>query len=271
MDDGIVRMVVLPLVVAVVVLVGVPALFQDSQIYFPERAPLAAVLADARRHGLTPWPAEGDYRGLVREPAAPARGTVLLFHGNAGHAGHRDWYADELSRLGLRVILAEYPAYGPRAGKLGEASLVADAAETLSLAAKQFPGPIILAGESLGAAVAVAAAVAPRANVAGLVLITPWDDIAQVARHHYPWLPARWLLRDRYDSVAKLAGFRAPVAVVIAERDSIVPPARGRALYESLSGPKRLWVVPQADHNDWPAYIDSEWWRSVVGFLLDRW
>ena len=266
MDDSIVRMVVLPLVVAVVVLLGVPALFQDSQIYFPDRAPLADVLADARRHGLAPWPAEDDYRGLLREPVGLAHGTVVLFHGNAGHAGHRDWYADELARLGLRVILAEYPAYGPRAGKLGEASLVTDATETLSLAAKQFPGSIVLAGESLGAA--VAAAVAERAEVAALLLITPWDDIARVASHHYPWLPARWLLRDRYDSVTNLVGFRAPVAVVIAERDSIVPPARGRALYESLAGPKRLWVVPRADHNDWPMYVDAQWWPSVVDFVL---
>lgn len=255
-----------PVAVAIALLVGVPVMFQDSQIYFPDNPPLAAVLADARRHGLAPWPAEDDYRGLLREPAATARATVLLFHGNAGHAGHRDWYADELARLGLRVILAEYPAYGPRAGKLGEAALVADAAEALSLAAKQFPGPIILAGESLGAA--VVAAVAQRADIAALLLITPWDDIAQVASHHYPWLPVRWLLRDRYDSVANLAGSRVPVAVVIAERDSIVPPARGRALYESLAGPKRLWVVPRADHNDWPMYVDAQWWQSIIDFVL---
>lgn len=242
-------------------------MFQDRLIYYPDNPPLAAALAEARGRGLAPWPGENDYRGLLREPEGAARGTVVLFHGNAGHAGHRDWYADELNRLGLRLILAEYPAYGPRSGKLGEASLVADAAATLALVRRCFPGPLLLAGESLGAG--VAAAVAQRADASALLLITPWDDMRNVARHHYPWLPAGWLLRDRYDNVANLSGYRGRVAVIIAERDSIVPPMLGRALFDTLSEPRRLWVIPAADHNDWMEHVDEAWWRSVVGFLLE--
>lgn len=260
---------VLRLTVYPMLVLGVLALFQDRQIYFPDNPPLAAVLADARRHGLAPWPGENDYRGLLREPPTPqepARGTVVLFHGNAGHAGHRDWYAGELARLGLRVILAEYPGYGSRAGELGEAALVADAAETMALARRHFPGPLLLAGESLGAG--VAAAVAKTADVPALLLITPWDRIEQVARHHYPWLPIGWLLRDRYDCVANLAGYRGRVAVVIAEHDSIVPPRLGRALFESLPEPKRLWIIRAADHNDWMGRVDAAWWQSVIAFLM---
>jgi alpha-beta hydrolase superfamily lysophospholipase len=196
-----------------------------------------------------------------------ARGTVVLFHGNAGHAGHRDWYADEFNRLGLRVVLAEYPAYGPRAGKLGETALITDAAATLALVRRRFPGPLLLVGESLG--VGVATAVAERANATALLLITPWDNIGNVARHHYPWFPAGWLLRDRYDNVANLSGYRGRVAVVIAERDNIVPPALGHVLFERLSEPKRLWIIPAADHNSWMEHVDAAWWRSVIGFLLD--
>lgn len=255
-------------VLAVVFLhAGCVALFQDHLIYFPENQPLAAMIADARESRLSPWPAEGDYRGLLREPVGPVRGTLVLFHGNAGHAGHRAWYADELGRLSLRVILAEYPAYGPRAGQLGEAALVADAAETLALARREFPGPLLLAGESLGAG--VAAAVATSADIAAVLLITPWDSIESVARHHYPWLPANWLLRDRYDSVANLSSYDGRVAVVVAEDDSIVPAELGRRLFESVSPPKRLWTVPAADHNDWMGRVDSAWWRSVIDFLID--
>lgn len=249
---------------------GVPALFQDSQIYFPDKPPLAVLLADARRHGLAAWPGEDDYRGLLREAHGPARGTVVLFHGNAGHAGHRDAYAGELARLGLRVILAEYPAYGPRAGTLGEAALVTDAAQTLALVRRQFPGPLLLVGESLGAG--VAAAVATASNADALLLITPWDTIEHVARHHYPWLrllPAGWLLRDRYDSVANLAGYRGRIAVVIAGNDSIVPPELGRALFDALPEPKRLWTIAAADHNDWLGRVDATWWRTVADFLLE--
>lgn len=241
-------------------------MFQNSLIYFPENPPLASVLSDARGHDLKAWPGEGDYRGLLRAPTGPVRGTVVLFHGNAGHAGHRDWYADEFTRLGLRVILAEYPAYGSRSGRLGEAALVADAAETLALARRTFSGPLLLAGESLGAG--VAAAVANSSEVTAVLLITPWDKIESIAQHHYPWLPVGHLLRDRYDSVENLSGYPGRVALVIAGNDSIVPAKFGQRLYERLSDPKRLWIVRGADHNDWMSRVDGAWWQTVIDFLI---
>ena len=66
---------------------------------------------------------------------------MIVFHGNAGHAGHRRFYADALKRLGLRVILAEYPGYGPRSGNPNEASLVDDASRTMSMAAPDTAAP----------------------------------------------------------------------------------------------------------------------------------
>lgn len=250
----------------VVAFVGGLAVFQDSQLYFPDRPPLAAVVTEARRDGLLPWPEANAYRGLLAEPQAPVRGTLLLFHGNAGHAGHRAWYARLLNRQGIRVILAEYPGYGPRDGKPGEAAFVADAAQTAALVRRQFPGPLVIAGESLGAA--VAAAVARDADADALLLITPWDELKNIAGHHYPWLPVGWLLRDRYDSVGKLAGYRGRTAVVVAEHDSIVPAKFGRALFTTLAEPRRLWTIPAADHNDWPGRVDDAWWATVTGFLL---
>ena len=261
-----VRALVLPLLVAGLLFAGGVAVFQNNLIYFPENPPLADVFADARHSGLTPWPDESDYRGLLREPGGPVRGTVLLFHGNAGRAGQREGYANGLTRLGLRVILAEYPAYGSRPGQLGEAALVADATATQALARRQFSGPLLLVGESLGAG--VAAAVAGTGDVFAVLLITPWDSIASVAAHHYPWLPVGVLLRDRYDSIASLSGYRGRIAVVIAEHDSIVPPELGRRLFDSVAEPKRIWTVPAADHNDWMGRVDPTWWESVIGFLI---
>ena len=258
---------VLSLLIAVLLFTGGVLMLQDDFIYFPEKLPQAAILADARQHGVVPWPSEEKFRGVMREPSGSVRGTVVLFHGNAGHAGQRDWYVGQLGALGLRVILAEYPGYGSRAGKLGETALVADAAETLSIVRRQFPGPLILAGESLGAG--VAAAVAGSAGVDAMLLITPWDRLESVARHHYPWLPVGALLRDRYDSIESLSRYDGRIAVVIAEQDSIVPPELGRRLFESLPKPKRLWVVPAADHNDWMARVDAAWWQSIVSFLID--
>lgn len=249
----------------VVIFVGWLTMFQDSLLYFPDRVALSTVADEARREEMVPWPDAGAYRGLLAEPKGPARGTLVLFHGNAGHAGHRGRYVDSLSRLGVRVILAEYPGYGSREGELGEASLVPDARETVALVRRQFPGPLILAGESLGAGVAAAAA--KDADVDALLLITPWDTLKNVAGHHYPWLPVGWMLRDRYDSAGNLAAYRGRVAVVVAEQDSIVPAKFGRALFANLPEPKRLWTIPDAEHNDWQGHVDAAWWESVLGFL----
>jgi hypothetical protein len=182
--------------------------------------------------------------------------------------GDRAFYAQALTPLGLRVILAEYPGYGPRAGALGEASFVADAEQTLALAHRQYGGPLLVVGESLGAAVAAAAAAQQRELSAGVLLITPWDRLARVGAHHYPWLPVKWMLRDEYDTEARLARFDRPVLVAVAERDSIVPARFGRALHAGLAGPKRLVVFEGADHNDWPARVDAGWWRAAVAFAL---
>lgn len=247
---------------------GAIFLFQDHLLYLPSPIPLEAVLAEARREGLDPWPAANDYRGLLREPAGPARGTVVLFHGNAGHAGDRGWYAESLTRQGLRVVLAEYPAYGPRPGSLGETALVTDAAATVARLGKQFPGPLVLAGESLGAGVAAAVAAQSPQGISALLLITPWDKLKHVAQHHYPWAPVGLVLRDRYDSVANLARFDGPVAVVLAEQDSIVPARFGQALFAALPGPKRLWTQPGADHNNWMERLDANWWQEITAFLL---
>lgn len=254
-------------VVMALLLIGGLTLFQNRLLYFPERVPLADLLADAGTSDLRAWPAEGDFRGLVREPHGPAKATLVLFHGNAGHAGHRAHYA-ALARWGIRVILAEYPGYGPRAGSVGEEALVADAAQTVEQAHRAFGAPVLLAGESLGAGVAAAACARVPASVAALWLITPWDTLAHVARHHYPWLPVAWMLRDRYDSLSHLADAPIPVAIVVAGRDAVVPPRFGNALYAHLNGPKRLWQLPQAGHNDWLLHVDDRWWAEVLNYLL---
>lgn len=241
------------------------AALQDHFLYFPSKAPLAALVSDELRA----WPGEDDFLGLLAEPARPARATAIVFHGNAGHAGHRKVYADALVAQGVRVILAEYPGYGPREGRVGEASFVADAQRIVELAHSRYGAPLLLIGESLGAGVVAAAAAQQRDRIAGLMLITPWDRLAHIAAHHYAWLPTTWLLRDRYDSVANLAAFDRPVLVVVAERDRIVPARFGRALHDALGTRRQLRIVPGADHNDWFDRVDGAWWRQALAFLLE--
>lgn len=238
---------------------GIPALiyvFQDRLRYFSRRATVEQVASP----GLQPWPSAQDFRGLFAEPAGAARGTAIVFHGNAGQAGHRAFYAQALTPLGWRVILAEYPGYGPRAGRPGERSLVDDASQTVALAHHQYGEPLLLAGESLGAAVVAAAGQRQQERTAVLLMITPWDRFAHVASHHCPWLPAKWLLRDPCDTAARLAQFDRPVVVAVAGQDSIVSAGFGIALH----GPKHLMQIDGAGHNDWPERVDASWWRAAM-------
>ncbi len=242
-------------------------LLQRRLLYLPHRA--APDPAECARRGLRPWPAAGaGYRAFVGvHSPSPARGTVIVFHGNAGAAWHRVHYVRALEPLGYRVMLAEYPGYGGRAGAPSEAALVADAGQTVRQAHAEFGDPIVLWGESLGCGVVAAAAAAPAAPIAGLVLATPWDSLVALAQRLYPLLPVRWLLRDRFDSLANLAGVGIPVAVVIAERDRTIPPAHARRLGASLSGPSRVWVMPGAGHNDWAPPAADAWWSEVMSFV----
>jgi pimeloyl-ACP methyl ester carboxylesterase len=250
--------------VAVTMFLAAVFLWQDRLIYLPQHTTVAQMAGG----DLQAWPSAGDFRGLVAQPAGTARGTAVVFHGNAGHAGHRAYYARALVPLGWRVVLAEYPGYGARSGAVGEASMVPDAEETLALVRRQYGAPVVVIGESLGAGVAAAAAARRREDTAGLLLITPWDRLAAVATHHYPWLPVRWMLRDAYDSVVNLAAYDRPVVVVVAEYDRIVPARLGRALHAALAGPKRLVVIADSEHNDWLERVDAAWWREALDFLV---
>lgn len=245
-------------------------MFQDRLLYFPATLPLAAVEAEARTLGALPWPEPGaTHRGFVVEPRNVACiGTVIVFHGNAGHALDRMHWADALGRLGWRTILAEYPGYGARDGALGERSFVPDALETVHLAHATYGGPIVLAGESLGAGVAGAVAARTDVPIDGILLVTPWADLTSLAQEKFPLLPVRLLLRDRYDTVANLTEASAPVAVCIAERDDVIPPHHAERLYAALPEPKRRWLFAGRGHNDWPIGPLEPWWGEAMSFLV---
>ncbi len=252
-------------------LVGLAYFLQNWLLYHPPRLSLEQVEQSAAAVGLRLWPGvDGEYRGLTSGSGLPpGRPVVAVFHGNAGSASDRDHYVVALEPLGYSVLLLEYPGFGARAGKLSEPSFVADALASLQRAIGEAGAPIFLMGESLGAAVAASVAGTGEVPVAGIGLITPWDTLPNLAQSLYWFLPARLLVRDRYDSVANLGRYGGPVAVLMAERDEIIPNRHTLALYESLPGPKRLWVFPGATHNRWPREPDAGWWKEVMAFLSE--
>ncbi len=242
-------------------------LLQRRMLYFPETG--RPTESQLQASGLAFWPpGQLEPVALVgsHAPASP-HGTVVVFHGNAGASWHRLFIAHALEREGWRVVLAEYPGYGWRAGRPSEQTLVEDAQATIRRVHALHGDPILVWGESLGAGVAAAAVADPTLPVCGLVLFTPWDSLAELAQSHYPILPAKLLLRDRYDSLRNLTGTSLPVAIVAAERDAIVPALHARRLYAALSSPKKLWILPDAEHNAFPSHPTAPWWNEVIDWV----
>jgi pimeloyl-ACP methyl ester carboxylesterase len=239
---------------------------QNNMLYYPDlRMPSEAELA---AKGLQFWPAGPvAYRGFTgARPIENAKGTVIVFHGNAGSAADRDYYLS-LERLGYRVVLAEYPGYGGRRGKLGEAPFVSDALSTLAVAAKMYPGPIYLSGESLGCGVVAAAARSGSPTPAGIILITPWNTLLAVARDHYPYLPVGLFMRDKYDNGENLKAFGGKIAVVAARKDEVIPIRHARELFALLPEKKKMWILEGAGHNDWPWQLDVPKWQEIMDFV----
>ena len=261
------------IVSAVVVLVVTLVWASQRQlIYLPATArvaPASTVIPGARDVELQT--SDGLVLGAWFVPAKePGRDiTVLVANGNAGDRSLRAPLARALAAEGMAVLLFDYRGYGGNPGSPSEVGLARDVR-----AARQFlvgdvgvPGNRILYyGESLGAAVITE--LASEHPPAGLVLRSPFVDLASVGRVHYPFLPVRTLLRDRYPLTEHLAEVRIPVTVVYGSNDSIVPPTQSRAVAESAPQLWQLLEVPAADHND-PALLDGEALINAVAGLAD--
>lgn len=246
------------------------ATFQRRMIYFPTRAAQSALLAEAARIGVEPWREDGGglIGWVVRARSQPARCRVLVFHGNAGLALHRTYYADGFgSAMDADVYLLEYPGYGARAGSPSEAALLDAGERALRQLAREAPSPVILVGESIGSGVAAGVAARAPELVAGIVFITPMSSLADVAAYHYPFLPVRLFLADRYPVVEWLRSYRGPIAVTLAEDDEVIPKQIGQRVHDTYAGLKRLWIKP-GSHNTMLAEMDEAWWREVASFML---
>ena len=186
---------------------------------------------------------------FVRAPAPTA--TVIVFNGNAGNRAYRGPLAARLASSGFSVLLFDYRGYGENGGSPSEAGLAADARAAQEYVLRR-PDVnrerIVYLGESLGSAVAVR--LATERQPLALVLRSPFTSLADVGQYHYPILPVRWLLRDRFDSFSRISAVRCPVLVIAGRGDTIVPAAQSIRLHDHARGPRRLLLIDGADHND---------------------
>jgi uncharacterized protein len=246
-------------VLVLALLTGLLWIFQRSLIYLPDSGPVPAaaeVLPGARDVVLTT--ADGLDLGAWFLPGKDDGFAVLVANGNAGHRGYRAPLAEALHAAGLSVLLFDYRGYGGNAGSPTEDGLALDvraARHFLVEDAAVPPERLLYYGESLGAAVVTE--LATEHPPAGLVLRSPFVDLASVAAVHYPVLPVRALLRDRFPVAEQLARIDAPTSVVYGRDDSIVPPSQSRAVAEAAGRLHRLVAVDGAGHND-QVLLDGE-------------
>lgn len=255
---------------------------QRSMIYYPMQDGLAEQKELARRLDLQPWKNDagqllGWHTPLLSSGDEPL-GRVVIFHGNAGYALHREGLVrilqDTPTGARLDYFLFEYPGYGAREGTPGEAAFLEAAREGVAALPPAEAGgnpspPLLLLGESLGTGVASALAGDAALGAQGVVLLTPFDSLVSVAGHHFPWLPVSWILRDRYDSARVLPRFPGPVAFVLAEHDEVVPAKLGKALAATFPGPKKEILVSGSDHNGVVGLLTPAEWDAILRFVLD--
>jgi hypothetical protein len=244
---------------------------QRRLIYFPYREapspsayglPEALPVTFATEDGLT-------LNGWFVPAGGPvARWTVVVFNGNAGHRGYRAPLAAALARRGIATLLFDYRGYGDNPGSPSEEGLARDARGARAYLAGRpdlDSTRLVFLGESLGAAVAVR--LAAEAAPAGLILRSPFTSLADVGRHHYPILPVRLLLRERYPSIERIARVRCPVLVIAGERDGIIPAPQSERLARAAPRLDRLVVIPGADHNDGELLAGPRLVAAVAEFL----
>jgi pimeloyl-ACP methyl ester carboxylesterase len=235
-------------------------------LYFPSVLSPAEANAMAVRSGLEHWyDGHGQFIGWKQlSKSTGLHDRVLITHGNAGSALDRADYARRLHEvLDCDLYILEYPGYGSRPGAPSQESLFKAGDE--AVASLEREGPLYVIGESLGTGLAAYLAGTHPKPVTGLLLVAPYNTLGDVAQAHMPIFPARWMLRDKFESSRYLREYQGRVAVLLAGQDEVVPNRSGRKLYDDYSGPKKVWEIPGASHNDLPNQ-STEWWKELVAF-----
>lgn len=188
---------------------------------------------------------------LYQKPSG-SNPVFVYFHGNGEQLADLDWISSSMSRMGVGFAGIEYPGYGLAAqqGKPSEAAIF-DAAERgirhlldrEGIAKEQ----IVLGGHSLGSGVAMA--MAEKGFGVRVLLLAPFTSVPDVASEIVPIFPARFLMKDHFDSLSRAKRVHVPVLVVHGTEDELIPIAQGRTLASQL-GNARFLPIPWGRHND---------------------
>lgn len=200
-------------------------------------------------------------------PGEPGGRTLLFMHGNAGNISHRLDSLLVFNQLGLSTFIFDYSGYGSSEGVPSERATYNDAAGAWRYLTTQRgidPGQIILFGRSMGGAVATW--LARKQPSAGLILESTFTSMVDLAARHYPYVPARLLLKIRYDPIAEIPHVDVPVLVAHSPDDEIVPFSHAQAMHSAASEPKHFLTL-EGGHNDGFLRTGARYQEGLQAFL----
>ena len=252
---------------AVLILVFV---FQSHLVFFPgtgREAVLTPQSYGMRFESVEIRTADGESLAAWWVPAEGARGTVLFFHGNAGNISHRLDYLQMFHRLRYSTLIVDYRGYGMSTGSPSEKGTYLDAEAAWDYARHSrmaLPQDIVIAGESLGGAVATW--LAAKENPRAVILLSTFTSVPDLGAQVYWFLPVRLLSRIRYDNRENLKRISAPVFIAHSRDDDIVPYVHGKKLFEAANAPK-AFLEMSGGHNDGFIFTRPEWISQLAAFL----
>lgn len=238
-------------------------LLQDGLIFHPQP------LDEARRAGIAHRFPDVQELSIENEAGRlhawhiPGDPLILYFGGNAEDVS---WMIEEAKEKapGVGWLLTSYRGYGASEGAPSEKALFADALRWYDHVMKTLsPSRVIAFGRSLGSGAAVY--LASQREVASVILVSPYDSLAQVAKGYYPVLPVGLMLRHRFDSISRAPAIRAPLLCLVATHDEVISPAHSRRLFDAWGGPKQWVDVVGAGHNGMDGA--EGFWQSIQRFL----
>lgn len=228
--------------------------FQRKILYFPQSMPFPV-------KGWSVVKNNEEALGLSRREGQ--ENIVVVFHGNAGNASIRNYYLDIIPN-NYTLIVAEYPGFGINEGEAINQDNIVRKARALMREIKP-KGQLIILGESLGSA--IAAQMAQEFKADKLILVTPYDKLQKVAQSRFWFLPAYYLLRDKWDTQESIKNYSGETLLIIAQKDSVIAPRFAQSLFEAMSSPKDRIIVQGADHNDWLDMLNPEQRIKILKFI----
>jgi len=197
--------------------------------------------------------APSELPGGKPDPGASSRPTVIYFYGNGSSIERSGNHVQRLRERGVNVFMPDFIGYGMSDGEPSETGCYATATaayDYITGPGKVSPGHIVIMGRSLGTALAID--LAARRPCAGLVTVSAFTSMAEMACHDYPFVPlviGSALLKHKFLSESKIPKVQCPIMIVHARDDIRVPFSMAAQLEKAAHKSVTRIDVPTGGHN----------------------